>query len=515
MNFVDERAVRLGFWLTVLGSVFAWAPATYPGYWQSLDGFVPLWNAPHSSLVATVATAPDLWRGTGRAAFLLAQPLLLLGATPATAVRVTFILAIVLGGLGVYAWLRPRLGDRGAGLAALVYLSAPILLNTVYVRGSLADALILTLLPVTLAGLAGYAESRAPSAAAVVVLALLWMWRIQAGLALFATLLLLLYALWVERTRLGALVVAVSAAAGVVSLAPLWQVAAPPAVVLNDHFVRPVQLLFRLSAEPLAPLDRSRGMPVELGFAVLVFGLAALWLWSRRGARPSDDLGRLLGFSVGLAVLAGALTLGVSAPLWMWSGADRLLTYPWQLLIVIAPLTAALAGSLPALSKPLARAPLWLSLAALVILSSAPYRLPDYTQTTPLRLPAAVFGSRPDLAVVQASLIEERDRGEARLEIVWQVLHRPEFDYNLFFQAVTPLADGDVAVVAQLDTQPRQGLQPATTWVPGTVMTDTLQLDLPTGSDALRYYFGFYDWRDGTRLPVDGGIDDKMILYGN
>lgn len=512
MKFVDERAVRLGFWVTLLGSVFAWAPATYPGYWQSLEGFVPLWNAPHSATLAGVATTPDLWRGTGRAAFLLTQPLLLLGATPAAAVRVTFILAIILGGLGVYAWLRSRLGDRGAGLAGLIYVCAPVLLNTVYLRGSLADALVLALLPVTLAGLAAYAESRAPSAAAVVVLALLWMWRIQAGLALFATVLLVLYALWVERTRLGALVVLVSAAAGVVSLVPLWNVTAPPVIPFPDHFLHPVQLLFRLAVEPLAPLDRSREAPVVLGFPVLVFGLAALWLWRGPGARPPGDLGRLLGFALTVIVLAAALALSVSAPLWAWSGAYRLLTYPWQVWMVAAPFTAALAGSLPALSKPLARAPLWLSLAALVILSSAPYRLPDYTALTPHRLPVGVFGSRPDLAVIQAQVVESP--GRAQLDIAWQVLQPLVFDYNIFFQAVQPLSDGDVRVVAQLDVQPRQGLQPATTWVPGMVLTDTLQLELPAGSSGLRYYFGFYDWRDGTRLPVDGGIDDKMILHG-
>ena len=74
-------------------------------------------------------------------------------------------------------------------------------------------------------------------------------------------------------------------------------------------------------------------------------------------------------------------------------------------------------------------------------------------------------------------------------------------------------------MVAQLDAQPRQGLAPATTWVPGTVMTDTFRLEFndeltPDERATLRYYFGFYDWRDGARLPVDGGIDDKMILHG-
>ena len=38
--------------------------------------------------------------------------------------------------------------------------------------------------------------------------------------------------------------------------------------------------------------------------------------------------------------------------------------------------------------------------------------------------------------------------------------------------------------------------------------------DIDLDEKPLRYYFGYYDWRDGVRLPVDGGIDDKLVFYG-
>jgi hypothetical protein len=115
--------------------------------------------------------------------------------------------------------------------------------------------------------------------------------------------------------------------------------------------------------------------------------------------------------------------------------------------------------------------------------------------------------------------------------VTWQVLQPIAFDYNIFFQA-TIETNNEIVVLAQLDTQPRQGLEPATSWAVGTVMTDTYTLELPntvlpntvlpntvlpnTGAAGnVRYFYGFYDWRDGTRLPVDGGIDDKLILHGN
>ena len=170
MNFDAERTVRLGFWAVLLLSVFAWAPAAYPGYWQALEGFVPAFNVTQSSAIASVATAPDLWRGTGRATFLLAQPFLLLGFTPTAVVRLTFAISVVLGGLGIYIWLRARLGDRAAGMAGMIYMLWPPLLATIYIRGSLSDAFILGLLPLALASAAVYAESRTPSAAGVLVL---------------------------------------------------------------------------------------------------------------------------------------------------------------------------------------------------------------------------------------------------------------------------------------------------------------------------------------------------------
>ena len=60
-----------------------------------------------------------------------------------------------------------------------------------------------------------------------------------------------------------------------------------------------------------------------------------------------------------------------------------------------------------------------------------------------------------------------------------------------------------------------------TSWRQGEVLHDVYAIDLSQGDLAIdlneadiRYYFGYYDWRDGTRLPVDGGIDDKLVFYG-
>ena len=517
----EDDSVRLGFWAVLLFSVFAWAPTTYPGYWESLEGFLPVFNALQPSAIAGVATAADLWRGMGSATFLLTQPLMLLGMTPVAAVRASFAIAIVLGGLGIYVWLRDRWGDRAAGLAGMLYMLWPPLLATVYVRGSLSDAMVLGLLPLAFAGAAIFSEHRSPSAVAVVAVSLLWMWRTQAGLALAVTILLLAYVLIVERSRLAALVVGLSAGAGFTSLLPLWSIQAGSPAAFFDHFVYPHQLLsgtWNVAPSVAGWQDR---YPFQLGFVALAFGIAALWLWfTQRQAWSGSVQARLLGFTAVGARLLVLLSLPVSSSIWRLSGVDRLFTYPWQILLVAGPLLAALAGSLPVTMPDLGKPLLWTALVGLVVLGSLPYLTTEFTQVEPPDAPLAVFGDAREVVLLDAKLTEDAAAQEAELAVTWQALQPLPFDYNVFFQALASTPEG-MEVVAQLDTQPLQGERPATTWMPGQIFTDTYKLDMSqmelpiaASESQLRYHFGYYDWRDGSRLPVDNGIDDKLIFYG-
>lgn len=521
MNFSDQRPARAGFWGVLLLGVFAWAPAAYPGYWQGLEGFTPLYNAMHPQQIAGIAAEADVWRGMGGASFILVQPFLLLGFSPTAAVRAVFIITLILGGLGVYAWLLPRLGDRAAGLAGLVYMLLPPVLATVYVRGSLSDALILALLPMTLAAIAAYAEGESLAAAGIAVIAIIWMWRTQAGLALFASAMLLLYALLVERHRWAALVAAGGGAAGLVSLIPLWSIRAGPAENFFDHFVYLFQLFGNgWETAPSIPGWQDR-FPFQLGFAALAFSLMTLWFWLRmpdRGRRM--DARRLLAFSFIGAFIIIALSLTVSAPLWRIPGASRLLTYPWQIILVATPLLAATAGALPAVSKPLAKAPYWPVLMGLAILASYPYLSADFTQAQPPDRPYAVLSEFSDIVLLEADLTETTDPPAAELAVTWQTRHLLDADYNIFFQALAQV-DGEWQVVAQLDAQPLGDERPATFWRPGEILANTYHLDLTDAAgqvdlenSRLRYYFGYYDWQTGERLPVDGGIDDKLVFYG-
>jgi hypothetical protein len=219
---------------------------------------------------------------------------------------------------------------------------------------------------------------------------------------------------------------------------------------------------------------------------------------------------RLLAFAFGGGLLLVALSLGWSALLWQAVGGARLLTYPWQVLLLSAPLLALAAGSLPLVLPDFAAPSYWTVLVALVVLSSYPYLAPVYTDVQPPARPLAMLGTN-QLAVLSAK-VTEGDAG-ATLDVTWQVLQPLGDDDNVFFQAITGEGEGE-RVVAQLDAQPLGPERPSTTWQPGEILVGRYALDLPQGAADLRYYFGFYDWRSARRLAVDGGIDDKLVLYG-
>ena len=506
----SHAPARLGLWALLLLCLFACAPGLSPLLWQSEQGFVAAWNVASPAALANVAVAPDLWRGLGIGALLPAQPLLLLGVTPARAVQWVLLSCLVLGALGVYAWLQAQLGDRAAGVAGGVYLLLPALLTTVYIRGSLGDALILALLPLALAGVAVFVTERAPLGAAVALLAIVWMVRTQAGLALGATLLLALYALLVERSRLGLLLVVGSALASLLSLIPAWGLRAVPPRAFDAQFTTLYGLL---------RTGWTADAPLQIGTAALVLAAAAaVGLLALR--IPVDGLPgtnrRLLIFSLAGSVLLFALTLGWSAPLWRVTGAAQFLAAPWQAGLLAAPLLAAAAGSALLYFTDLWRPAWYGALAVVLLLAAQPYLMPAYAHVVPPDRPIAVLGDA-QVAVLAAQVDESAPGADgarrATLALDWQALAPLPFDANLFFQAVDLRGDAP-RVVAQMDAPP-VAAAPSTTWLPGQLFVENYTLDLPAVAPAeLIYYVGLYNWQDGTRLRANGGLDDKLVLYG-
>ncbi|MGL4650943.1 MAG: hypothetical protein ACRC1H_16160 [Caldilineaceae bacterium] len=509
-------APRLGLW-TLLGVILlACGAGLYPGTWRTWEGFVPAWNAAAPATLANVATAPDLWRGMGLGALLPAQPLLLLGMAPDVAVKWVLLSTLTLGALGCYAWLAPLYGDRGGALGAVVWLLLPWHLTAIYSRGSLGEMMVLALLPLTLAGLRALAVQGSLLGAGVAVIALLWMWRAQAGVALVASLLLVAYATLVLRHRLALMTAAVAAFAGLLSVAGLLGTTAPPAVPFGEQFVTLYGLLRHGTAV---------GEPIQIGVATVALVGLSLFALVGGNTLALPEQRRLLWFAGGATVLLAAIALPWAAGIWRVIGAERLFTYPWQPLLVAGPMVAALGGALPALDSDFRRTAFWAATVIALLIGAQAAIAPVYTQVQPPVRPVAIVGDN-DLAILQATVKALPATAEtpptATLTLDWQTLHTPSFDDNLFFQALVEGGAGEApTVLAQLDVQPLAD-RPATTWGRGEVLTGTWTLALPAeaAGQPLVFHAGFYDWRDGTRRAVTTGpaatpvgADDKLILH--
>ncbi len=155
-------------------SVFAWAALLSPDY------FLNAHDAPHSifflvefdqnikdgTLIPRWGT-DHAW-GYGYPTFIFYSPLAyyvaeafhLLGASPTVAVKITYVLAFILSGWAMYAFVR-RLFGREAGLvAAVVYIYVPYHLVDLYVRCALSEFCAFVFLPLCLWSFLEVVESR-------------------------------------------------------------------------------------------------------------------------------------------------------------------------------------------------------------------------------------------------------------------------------------------------------------------------------------------------------------------
>ncbi|MCD6291064.1 MAG: hypothetical protein J7M34_11220, partial [Anaerolineae bacterium] len=456
-------------------------------------GANPLTWTPH------IGTDFDPWRSDGRVPYLLAALAIRLGLAGTAAIRLTLALALALGAWGMYVWARRRLSVQAALVAALAYTFLPTTLSILYVRGAVGEAWIWALAPWLLwgitAGLKGSCLGQLVMAIAVALL--LWS---QAGLAILAIVpaALLLLVMPGKRART-AIALAAGIAIGLLGLIPwLRTPGVGPNPAYGDHFLYLFQLLLPQWGHGVS----QKGWQDTLSFQVgaIVLGLALLsaygW-WSRESNRPS---GHLISLAWGVVLALSLLTLGFTAPLWRITGMSRLLTYPWQLLVIVAPWVSLLAGSAIDLIPSLDARPRWAALVGLVILVSYPYLAPRYTQIKPRPRPVAILGEN-QIALVDAEVTGEiRASSTVTVTLTWQALKPMDLDYTVFIHIV----DEQNQIKAQRDKQPQDGQHPTNAWSVGEIVIDPhpipLPADLPTG----RYHInlGMYDWRTGQRLRV-------------
>lgn len=502
----SEINLSLGFTLLTLLALIAGAPLAYPGFLETHSGFLPVYYAYELAGGAHLFTwTPrigsdfDPWRSDGRFSYWIAALALRSGLSGTAAVRLSYALALVLGAWGMHAWARRHLSPLAALLAALVYVFLPWTLVTWYVRGALGEAWLWAVTPWLLWGIsAGMAGSRRGWAVVGVAAALL-LWS-QAGLAAFVLALALFSLAQGPGARLLTLLaLAAGTAIGIAGLIPwLTQPSAGPNPAFGEHFLYLFQLFL-----PQWGYDVSRpGWQDALSFQVgaVAIGLALLAAYGGLAHRLNpgrDRLWRWAGVATGLTFL---LTLGITAPLWRITGMQRLLTYPWQLLIVAAPWLSLLAGGAVDRIPGLEARPRWAVVAGLVVLSVYPYLSPRFTQVEPGTQPVAILGEN-QVALVDAQVTGDiRPGGTLTVTLTWQALKPVELDYTVFVHVVGP----DEQIRTQRDIQPQAGQRPTNTWAVGELIRDEHPLSIPADAPAVRYHIklGLYDWRTGQRLRV-------------
>lgn len=526
----------LNWLLVVLLTVFAVAPLTYPGFFETHNGFLPVFNAEHLSDAPNWGRPADPPRSEGRLPYLLAWPFLQLSGSGIVAIKWGYAISLVLGALGIYVWARHWHGSKGGVLAAAVYTYLPWHLTTIYVRGAYAEAWLWALWPWILWAIDRLGETGPRNTLLAVGLGLpllaatFW---IQPGLASLATVLLVAYGVAVPTGQPRRLLRLVEVL--VLALLLLWLAARrlPEArIPFGEHFVYPMQLF---------SAAWGNGLSFQLGLAAVGLSIVAVALcvsgrdhttktqdalqtydMASSIASRSLPIGLATWFWVGTLLVLVLLSLPLSAWLWASSGLDRFLTYPWQLLALTSFPLVFLAGSVIRMDRRLATLPAWAGLVALVLLASYPYLAPQFTQVDPGPAPVALLqpmnADAPQIALLDYELQASTEIiPTLMLTMTWQAVAPVTDDYTVFAHV---LSEGNTKV-AQSDGRPCNGTCPTDTWQPGEILVDRHELILPpdtTGDSAqllsgpYRLAVGLYLLETGERAAVVGRDDETVIL---
>jgi len=502
--------------LIVLLSVFAIAPLTYPGFFQTHSGFVSVFNLydlermlwSSWSWVPQVAQPWDMLTGEGRLPYLLAEALRWLGMGGEEAIKGTYMLGFLASGLGMYLLGKKLSGPAGGLLAGLAYVYLPFHLATVYVRGAFAEAWAFALYPLVLLCWAEYIERRSPLWAGAAVLFFVALASTHLGLAILYAFFVLAFVLVLgpsHRAKGEALLLlVVSLVIGIVANLPAALGKGLPvrgATDFAEHFVYPFQLLSESWGYGASVPGWDDGLPLQLGLAAtgltVVTGLLAL------GQRDtSRDPRRRAGFFVAAALVMALLVMHPASALWRISRLSWTLDYPWQLLGLVGFATSLASGAALLLAPTLRRLP-WLSvLITLVVLASYGYLSPRFTDLPVGGSPVGVFGDE----VILLSYQREgplRHGATVRLTLDWQSLRPMTTDYTVFVHVV----DEEGTIWAQRDSVPVDGERPTSSWELGEIVPDEYEIMIPVDGprEGYRVQAGLYDGGTGVRLPVSGG----------
>ncbi|MCA9898768.1 MAG: glycosyltransferase family 39 protein [Ardenticatenaceae bacterium] len=113
----------------------------------------------------------------------------------------------------------------------------------------------------------------------------------------------------------------------------------------------------------------------------------------------------------------------------------------------------------------------------------------------------ATFGNEIDLLGYNLTPLDES--GQYQLDLIWQAQSAPSSDYTVFVHLLQ--ADGTCApCVWQQDVMPQQNQYPTSRWLADEVITDSYQIQIPSGTQpgSYRLEIGLYIAETGQRLQA-------------
>ena len=537
-----------GQFIALLLTVFAVAPLTYPGFFRSHSGFLAIYNLydleRHAGLLGlgwlpTVGHAFDLFRSGGALPYVVAEVFVRLGMTAPQAVMASFGTAFLVGVWAMYRWVRRWLGRDSALLAAVLYTYMPYHLMSVYVRGSLSDAWVLALLPLTL-WLAEHLDATprrwAQLLALLVSFALLCMAHFGLALLWLPVLAGYVWSRGYPDGRLGPMLTG-GVLLAVAGIAHVWGSRSVPPDVFDTHFPYLFQFLspaWNVEGQVTGWLN---AIPLQIGLASLGLGLlaTALLVVPRPADRPTPQpptAGQATtqtrkALWYWLLVASGAFLLMLSPLRFVWqlTAWERLLTYPWQMLGFLGLALAVVGGAVIALDERLQGVLVRTGLVTFVILASYNYLTPrfwdfdiDFTpegkvphvySMPPREAPLAILGDN-QIALLDLQIEGPLRHGATvRANVLWQALRPPEKDYKVFIHVV----DASGQIWGQRDTEPLAGVDPTSHWGEGQIVRDRYEfsIDIAGPREGYGLEIGMYDPDTGARLPLSNGETKLMV----
>lgn len=348
-----------------------------PGYYTSHDGWTQVIRLSHYREAFLTGQFPprfsfNLLNGFGYPLFtfsyhlpwLMALPIILSGVSIFDTIKLVFAIGYIVSGIFMFLWQRELWGNKGATVAAFLYLWAPYRFSNIFVRASLGEATSFMCIPLFFFGIHRLYQSRRVTGVFLTAIGLagILLSHIMVAYFLFIPTIAYLIALFERRWEFY-----IRITAGIVLAAGLAAFYLIPAVAFQHLtiFENVKHMFFQNGFVPLSGLLYSPWgygpaftgpgqMSLQLGigqWAVFLFA-TALVLFTLAQKLRAKKFGKItLQMKLGLAfvcvfIINLFLILPASKQVWNFLSRFVAVDYQWRLLSILTLCSALLSGFL-------------------------------------------------------------------------------------------------------------------------------------------------------------------------